>query len=122
MLPYARRIAVEEKRRETHRKVCRRGICYSYTRTYIRTSAYTPGPIFHPIGVQDSDVVDGGKEGDRNTTTDQRGKLESRSDSPVIAPLNRNTAAIHSHPSFPFPHSLLLFLPLVVLFVLYRRA
>lgn len=34
-----------------------------------------------------------------------RGKLKSRSDSPVIAPLNRNTAAIRSHPSFPSPSS-----------------
>lgn len=47
----------------------------------------------------------------------RRGKLESRSDSPVIAPLNRNTAAIRSHPS-----SLALSFSPVTPFVLYRTA
>lgn len=43
-------------------------------------------------------------------TTDEEGSLESRSDSPVIAPLNRNTAAICSHPAPPLSLSLWLLL------------
>lgn len=79
-----------------------------FVRTHVRIYVCTYArPIFHPISVQDSDVVDGGKEGGREHHR-PRGKLESRSDSPVIAPLNRNTAAIRSHPSLPFPHSFLL--------------
>lgn len=57
-------------------------------------------------------------------TPPTRGKLESRSDSPVIAPLNRNTAAIRFHPSFPSTPAVLStpVLSLVVPFVLYQRA
>ena len=46
-------------------------------RTHVYTSAYIYArPIFHPISVQDSDVVDGGKKGGRNTT-DQKGSWKA---------------------------------------------
>lgn len=84
MLRYARRIAVRI-RRETRRVTRCAGeefVIRTYARTYIYVCAYAR-PIFHPISVQDSDVVDGGKEGGRNTT-DQGGSWKADRIRPLL--------------------------------------